>query len=130
MELAELSLDADFRAHMRRLATEQAAEQARSGRQGPRPDLTAVVRELVVPALTAGIAPDAPQADPIVAALVARCDDFVDRRRLPARLELLDDPRKERYFRLLAVINGWPAPESLRPVRDWSLHALRVRTAA
>ena len=29
--------------------------------------------------------------------------------------------------RLLAVINGWPAPESLAPVFDWFIQALRAR---
>ncbi|GGL07271.1 hypothetical protein GCM10014719_06720 [Planomonospora parontospora subsp. antibiotica] len=46
---------------------------------------------------------------------------------MPARLETADDPRRDRYLRLLAVINGWPAPESLTPVSDWFARALRVR---
>jgi len=32
----------------------------------------------------------------------------------------VNDPRRERYLTLLAVINGWPGPESLAPVLDWS----------
>ncbi|MEU4062244.1 MerR family transcriptional regulator [Streptomyces wedmorensis] len=135
VELAEMSLDPDFRAAVRRMAEDQAAEQARSDTMGPRRDIAAVVRDQAGPALTAGIDPASPQADPIVAAftahyahLLGRPDDIELRRRLATRLESVNDPRRERYLQLLAVVNGWPAPESLAPVFDWSVQALRVRT--
>ncbi|MFE5480988.1 MerR family transcriptional regulator [Streptomyces sp. NPDC056527] len=135
VELAEMSLDPDFRAVVRRMAEDQAAEQARSDTTGPRRDIAAVVRDQAGPALTAGIDPASPQADPIVAAftahyahLLGRPDDVELRRRLATRLESVNDPRRERYLQLLAVVNGWPAPESLAPVFDWSVQALRVRT--
>ncbi|MFC9331948.1 MerR family transcriptional regulator [Kitasatospora sp. NPDC057015] len=135
VELAEMSLDPDFRAAMRRMAEDQAAEQARSDRTGPRRDIAAAVRDQAGPALTAGIDPASPQADPIVAAftahyahLLGRPDDVELRHRLATRLESVNDPRRERYLQLLAVVNGWPAPESLAPVFDWSVQALRVRT--
>lgn len=86
------------------------------------------------PALSAGIEPASPQADPIATALTAhyahvlgRPDGVELRRRLLTRLESVNDPRKERYFQLLAVINGWSAPESLAPVFEWSVQALRER---
>ncbi|MFB7360257.1 MerR family transcriptional regulator [Streptomyces gardneri] len=135
VELAELSLDPDFRASVRRTAEDQAAEQARSDTMGPRRDIAAAVRDQVGPALTAGIDPASPQADPIVAAftahyahLLGRPDDVELRRRLATRLESVNDPRRERYLQLLAVVNGWSALESLAPVFDWSVQALRVRT--
>ncbi|WP_405661803.1 MULTISPECIES: MerR family transcriptional regulator [unclassified Streptomyces] len=135
VELAEISLDPDFRAVVRRMAEDLAAEQARSDMMGPRRDIAAAVRDQVGPALTAGIDPASPQADPIVAALTAHYahllghpDDVELRRRLSTRLENVNDPRRERYLQLLAVVNGWPAPESLAPVFDWSVEALRVRT--
>ncbi|MDV9168798.1 MerR family transcriptional regulator [Streptomyces sp. W16] len=139
VELAELSLDPDFRASVRRMAEDQAAEQARSNTTVPRRDFTAAVRDQAGPALTAGIDPASPQADPIVAAFTAhyahlldcpdsRPDEIELRRRLATRLERVNDPRRERYLQLLAVVNGWPAPESLAPVLDWSVQALRVRT--
>ncbi|MET9858222.1 MerR family transcriptional regulator [Streptomyces smyrnaeus] len=135
VELAEMSLDPDFRALLRRLAEQQAAEQAASGTTGPRRDIAAAVHDQAGPALTAGIDPDSPRADPIVAAftahyarLLGRPDDIELRRRLATRLESVNDPRRERYLQLLAVVNGWPAPESLAPVLDWSVEALRVRT--
>ncbi|ATW52270.1 MerR family transcriptional regulator [Streptomyces peucetius] len=135
VELAEMSLDPDFRAVVRRMVEDQAAEQARSNTMGPRRDIAAAVRDQAGPALTAGIDPASPQADPIVAAftahyahLLGRPDDVELRRRLATRLESVNDPRRERYLQLLAVVNGWPAPESLAPVFDWSVQALRVRT--
>lgn len=55
-----------------------------------------------------------------------RADDAALRARLLARLEGLNDPRRERYGELLAVTNGWPAPQSLTPVADWATQAVRA----
>ncbi|MGW3493824.1 MerR family transcriptional regulator [Streptomyces sp. NPDC001020] len=135
MELAELSLDPDFRAHVRRMVEDQAAEQSHGDTQAPHRDIAATAHDLVAPALSTHIDPASPQADPIVAALTAHYahllghpDDIDLRRRLATRLENINDPRRERYFQLLAVVNGWPPPESLTPVLEWSVQALRVRT--
>ncbi|MFF8840269.1 MerR family transcriptional regulator [Streptomyces sp. NPDC015130] len=135
VELAEMSLDPGFRAVVRRMTEEEAAEQTRSDMTVPRRDITAAVRDQAGPALTAGIDPASPQADAIVAEftahyayLLGRPDDVGLRRRLAARLESVNDPRRQRYLQLLAVVNGWLAPESLAPVLDWSVRALRVRT--
>ncbi|MEU6515876.1 MerR family transcriptional regulator [Streptomyces sp. NPDC046978] len=134
VEWAELAMDPDFRAGMRRMAEEHAAEQARGDTTTPRRDLAAVVRDRVGPALAAGIDPASRRADPIVAALAAhqahvlgRPDDAELRRLLLARLESVSDPRRDRHLELLAVINGWPAPESLAPALSWSVQAVRVR---
>ncbi|MFE7379061.1 MerR family transcriptional regulator [Streptomyces zhihengii] len=134
-EWAELTADPDFRAGVRRMAEDLAAEQAQSGTTVPRRDLGAVVRDRVGPALAAGIAPTSREADPIVAELAAhharalgRPDDTELRRLLLARLEHAGDPRRDRYLRLLAVINDWPAPESLAPAFTWSVQAVRART--
>ena len=45
---------------------------------------------------------------------------------LLARLEDANDPRRDRYLRLLAVINGSAAPEDVTPAVDWFLRALRA----
>ena len=140
VELAELALDPEFRASARRMAEGLAAEQARSDMAVPIRDIAAVVRDQVGPALAAGIDPASPQAAPFVAEFTAhyayllgrpdyRPDDVELRRRLAARLENVNDPRRERYLQLLAMVNGWPAPESLTPVFDWSVRALRVGTS-
>ncbi|MDP9843869.1 MerR family transcriptional regulator [Streptosporangium lutulentum] len=134
VELAELSQDPDFRAGMRRTAEQHAAEHARGDLTVPRRDAAAMVRDQAGPALAAGIDPLSPGADPVVGAITAQYarafghpDDADLRRRLLTLLETANDPRRELYLRRLAVINGWPAPESLAPVLDWSVQALRAR---
>jgi DNA-binding transcriptional MerR regulator len=134
VELAGLSQDHGFRASLRRMVEDHAAERASDGATGPHRDLVGTVRDQVGPALTAGIEPASPRADPVVAAITAHyarllgCSDDVElRRRLLTRLEGVSDTRRERYSQLLAVINRWPAPERLAPVLDWSVEALRDR---
>ncbi|MFI8203864.1 MerR family transcriptional regulator [Streptomyces sp. NPDC085937] len=134
VEWAELTATPDFRAAMRRLAEDLASEHVQGGSTVPHRDLGAVVRDLVTPALTAGITPAARQADAIVTELTAhyahvqgRPDDAALRRALLTRLERAGDPRRDRYAELLAVINGWPPPESLAPAVTWSSEALRAR---
>jgi hypothetical protein len=136
VELAELSLDPDFRASLRRLAEDHVAGLPDGIPTPPRPGVVAVARDLVRPAVTCGISPDSPQADPVVAALSAHCalahgrpDDAELRRWLLRRLEAASDPDRDEYLRLLALINGWPVPERLAPMIDWSVTALRIRAA-
>jgi len=134
VELAELSQDPDFRAGMRRMAGHYVADRAQGGTAGLRRDPAAAVRDHVGPALVAGIDPASHQADPVVAAVMAQYahvldspDDVDLRRRLLTRLETVNDPRRERYLQLLAVINGWSAPESLARELGWFIRALRAR---
>ncbi|WP_328900607.1 MerR family transcriptional regulator [Streptomyces sp. NBC_00441] len=122
-EWAALARDPGFRTALRRTVADLAAEHPQGG--VPRRNFAAAVRDLVAPALAAGLDPASPDADPVVAALTAehaRPDGL-----LP-RLRSLNDPRRDRYVQLLAVINGWPAPESPGPALDWAAEAVRVRT--
>ncbi|ADJ50659.1 MerR family transcriptional regulator [Amycolatopsis mediterranei S699] len=105
IELAGLTRDADFRAAVRRLADQHEG--------GLRRDLADAVRDAVTPALVAGIDPGSPQAAAIVDGLGR------DPAELRNWLGVVHDPRRERYLELLAVINGWAAPESLTPVLAW-----------
>jgi hypothetical protein len=116
---------------MRRMARDEAAELGQGSAPVLRRGIVAVVRDQAGPALAARIEPASLQAAPVVAALTAhyarilgRPDDAGLQRQLLARLEAVNDPRRERYLTLLTVINGWPAPESLTPVLDWSIQAL------
>ncbi|WP_344083852.1 hypothetical protein [Streptomyces stramineus] len=109
-----------------------AAEQAGSDVMGPRRDSVATVRDQGSQALTVGTDPAAPQADPVVAGFTARYThllgrpDGVELRRRPAtRLESANNPSRDRYLQLLAVVNGWPVTESPAPVFDWPVEALR-----
>ncbi|MEV8558251.1 MerR family transcriptional regulator, partial [Streptomyces sp. NPDC051917] len=38
--------------------------------------------------------------------------------------------RRDTYLRLLALVNGWPAPEPVTPAIDWAAAALRARAVA
>ncbi|MFK3979216.1 MerR family transcriptional regulator [Micromonospora sp. NPDC050397] len=136
VELAELSQDPDFRALVRRMVEQHRADAARPASAVPRRDPVAAVRDLVGPVLTAGIDPTSPRAAPVVAAVMTeyahtcdRSDDADLRRRLLVRLETVADPRWERYLRLLSLVNGWSAPERLRPALDWFVTATRARLA-
>ncbi|SBT37797.1 MerR family transcriptional regulator [Micromonospora auratinigra] len=133
LELAVLTRDPEFRAGLRRLAEQHAAD--RAGHPGVRRDAVALACQQAEPALAAGVDPTAPAADPVVAAMTggyaALCARRVDpelHRRLLDRLESAADPRRERYLHLLSVVNGWPATESRAPALDWSIRALRCRT--
>ena len=133
VELAELIQDPDFRAVMRRLAEHHATDHGSA--TGVRRDVVAMVRDQAGPALSAGISPASPQADPVVTAVTAsyahsvgRPDDADLRHRLVTRLETANDPRRERYLQRLAVINGWSAPDSSAPALDWFIQALHART--
>lgn len=136
VELAELSLDPDFRVRMRSMVENHAADLPAEGPVRPRPDVVALTRDHASAALASGLAPDSPRADPVVAALTADCalilgrpDDTTLHRTLLHRLETANDPRRDRYAELLARVNDWPAPEPLAPAIDWSVTALRARTA-
>lgn len=137
VELAELVQDTGFRASVRRMAEYQAAQRADGDQTGLHTRLTAVVREKVEAAMEAGIDPAGRQAGPVLDGLVAeyaeafgRTDGPGFRRRLIERLEAGSDPRAERYWQLLAIINGWPAQPSLAPVFEWFIAALRAGTRA
>lgn len=127
-ELVELTQDPDFRDSLRRLGEQHEADWM-SGEGGrPRPNAAAIVRQHVGPALEAGIAPDSPEAEPVVAAVMAQYarlvgpDDELGHRLL-SRVEAANDPRRYRYLQLLATINGWSAPEDLAPVLEWFIRA-------
>ncbi|MFG3258602.1 GNAT family N-acetyltransferase [Streptomyces sp. NPDC048172] len=130
-ELAGLVRENGFRASLRGMADEYGAEHPAS--VPPRADIVAVACDLAGPALAAGTDPAAPEAAAVADALAAhqatllgRPDGPDLRHRLAARLERAADPCWERYLRLLAVVNGWPAPESRSPALAWSVQALRT----
>ncbi|MET8362991.1 MULTISPECIES: MerR family transcriptional regulator [unclassified Micromonospora] len=135
VELADLCRDPAFRASMRRLARQHAADNDVPGL--PRPDAVAMVRDGVANALAAGLDPAGPEAGPVVAAVTDRYarlhglpDDADLRQRLLDRLVLANDPRRDRYLDLLSVINGWSGGGAVAPAADWFIRALQARTPA
>ncbi|MFF0739555.1 MerR family transcriptional regulator [Streptomyces sp. NPDC004111] len=137
VELAELCQDTDFRAAVRRMVERQAAERSEGDTTGLHHDLTETVRERVGAALAAGIDPESPGAAPVLdrlsaryAETFARPDDAALRIWMADRIQVGMDPRAERYWHLLARINGWPVPPDLAPVFTWLLTGLRSRIQA
>ncbi|MGW6054904.1 MerR family transcriptional regulator [Streptomyces sp. NPDC055189] len=134
VELAGMLQDPEFRSTMQGMARDLAADRAPDDSTGLPRVLAQAVRAQVTPAVTAGIDPTSPEAEPIVTALAGHYahilglpDDSALRDRLVTRLETMDDPRRDRYLTLLAVINGWSAPESLAPILHWAVQAVRAR---
>jgi DNA-binding transcriptional MerR regulator len=132
VELAELVRDPAFKAGVRRAAEHQAADRADGDQTGLHHDLTIYVRERVESALADGIDPAGEEARPVLEELIARYTETFDKADTPAyreklvtRLEVASDPLTERYWHLLAAVNGTPALPSLAPVFGWFLTALR-----
>jgi DNA-binding transcriptional MerR regulator len=133
VELAELVRDDDFRASVRRMAEHQAAERAAGAHTGGAADkqLVEVTQARVEAARAAGIDSESEEARPVAdellaeyATLFGRTPDAEFRRWLRDRLRTGSDIRAERYWQLLATINGWPQQPSLVPVFEWFIKAL------
>jgi DNA-binding transcriptional MerR regulator len=137
VELAELTGDPDFRRRVRAMAQQVARWPAAGG--SPH---AAIARAagVVLPeagaALDAGLDPAAPEGAAVaariavaVAAAEGASDSPAFRARLAGRLEIVADPRVERYWQLVAVIEGTPGPGASVPRLDWAIAALRDTVA-
>lgn len=135
VELGELIADPDFRARLRQTTADYARTRAETTARPSVADQRAtaeLVRERVAAATEAGITPDSPQARPVVDELAAAYSRLFGRPDGPEfRVWLLDtmesgtDRRYERYWTLLAIINGWPPAPSITPAAEWLIAALR-----
>lgn len=120
IELAELVQDDDFRTRIRRMSHESAS----ASPPGDMRSVAALVAERAGAALAAGAAPGSPEAEAVVAELLPAFGN-TDRAELAARLETGTDARAERYWQLLAIINGWPPVPTTVPAWEWLIRALR-----
>ena len=133
VELAELVRDPDFRARIRQMAESGAAERA----TGDAPDgealrqAAALAAERGGAALEARVEPGCEEAEVIVEdiarSFAGEAGDAAFRAELADRFEQGADPRAERYWQLLAVINGWPPVPTTMPAWHWTIAALRAR---
>ena len=134
LELAELLRDQGFRAKLRAMGQRSFGAGPKVMPSGPEMMASAkLLAERVGAAMEAGIAPSDPAAAPIVdellapwAAAVGRTDDAGYRRELLEQLDLAYEPRAERYWQLLAIINGWPPIEPTAHRWAWLADALRT----
>jgi DNA-binding transcriptional MerR regulator len=139
IELAELVADDDFRATIRRMAERGAADRsaAAGGAGGPNSSDAMRVAQLVTEragaAVDAGVDPAGPAAAPVVDELAAafaglhgRTDDRELRAWLAEVLDTFADRRAERYWQLLAVMNGWPPQPTSAAAWEWLIAGLRT----
>ncbi|TDC63325.1 MerR family transcriptional regulator [Actinomadura sp. GC306] len=132
VELAELVGDPDFRASVRRMAEAQAEDVARGAYPDAPAQLGQLVGEKVAAAIADGVEPGSEAARPVVDEIAAAYADAYGaadgpefRRDLRRRTEAGTDPRAERYWQLLAVINGWEVWPAMTPSFQWLIEALR-----
>jgi hypothetical protein len=128
VEVARLLQDPSFRARVREMAVagaEQAGDQPLDRKQGRA--FASSVSEHAGVALAAGIDPASPQAEEVIRRILP--DAGPARRAEVAReLATFTDARVERYWQLVAVINGWGAIPSTTPAFQWLIDALRARS--
>jgi DNA-binding transcriptional MerR regulator len=135
VELAGLVQNPDFRASLRQAAAVRARAHAEAPAD-PSPEASQVMatllRERVADATAAGITPGSPRAQPVADELVAayalhtaRANNPEFRAWLLEVLQSSSDRRYERYWQLLATINGWPPAPSIMPAAEWLIAALR-----
>lgn len=130
VELAGLCEDADFRHTLRRTAEEQAREPSGQDIHALHAALNQAMGERIDEAVSAGLLPTSARGKPLADSLgslyahaFSRGDESDLRRWLVARLQTTADPHAERYWQLLATINGWPASPTLAPVYSWFITA-------
>lgn len=126
IELAELVRDKDFRRRIRQMSEAHSAARA-AGEPMEAPKSTEQFFEWFTAAdeaKTAGAAPDS-AAGRAVAERVAAATGLA-----PAaaadQLATGTDQRAERYWQLMAIINGWPPIPTTVPAVEWLIAALRA----
>jgi hypothetical protein len=131
LELSELVSDPEFRSLLRGMsAGENVAADPAIGAQ-----TAEAITEHAGGAVAAGIDPASPEATPILERLIGAMaeasgrEDGADYRRAALdQLERSTDPRPERYWQLMAVINDWPPFPPQTPNYVWLRDALRPRS--
>jgi DNA-binding transcriptional MerR regulator len=128
IELAELVRDKDFRARIRRMS-EGHAEARANGASMEMPSTSKREEWLgwssrAAAAMAAGEPPSSPTGRELAAEVVASLG-------MPAaeaadQIATGTDTRAERYWQLMAVINGWPQWPAQVPSAEWLVAALRA----
>ncbi|MFD8881733.1 MerR family transcriptional regulator [Streptomyces erythrochromogenes] len=126
VELAGLCQNADFRVTIRRTAEDQAEEPSPPDVSTLHDALNQAMRERIDEAESSGLLPASAEGASLTDSLgglyahaFERAGESDLRRWLLARLQTTADPHVERYWQLLAMINGWPASPTLAPVYSW-----------
>ena len=129
VELAELVASEDFRQRARAMVL-AAQTQPRPSTQAQAPDQAAADDQAVFAqagqAAAGGIAPGSPEGQAVLDRIVPPGTPAAQRARLLDQLETFTDARVERYWQLLAVVNGQPVPPPVVPAAEWLIAALRA----
>ena len=121
VELAELVSDPAFRARAR----EMAVAGSEAGTDQPQFDPAPIV-EHAGAAVAAGIAPDSPEGQAVLARIIEPGMDAAARDELADTIDTFTDRRVSRYWDLLGILNGWGrAPSQIEPF-EWFIEALRA----
>jgi DNA-binding transcriptional MerR regulator len=144
VELAELAADEDFRRRARSMALAGAStaqgEASTAQGEAAAPGETATQGEAAAygepayqdviqhagQALAEGVDPGSPQGRAVLDRIVAPGTPAARRGAILERLETFTDARVERYWQLLAILNGQPVPPSAVPAFGWLIAALRA----
>ncbi len=123
IELAELVTDEDFRQRARSMAL--AGQSATTPPEPAQPDYQAVIQH-AGQAAAQGIAPGSAEGQAVLDRIVTPGTPAAQRSAILRQLETFTDARVERYWQLLAILNGQPAPPSVVPAFEWLIAALRA----
>lgn len=121
VELAELIGDESFRQRVRQMAL--------TGTQTvPEPQSFDIemVKQHAGDAVAAGLAPESAEARIVLERIIDPELPGDERRRLAEQTATFTDERVERYWRLLGILNGWPAFTPVVPAFVWFIAALRA----
>jgi len=121
VELAGLVSDRDFRRRTRQV-TEYGIQLQASGLE----DLADWATQHAVAALLRGCPPGSAEAATVVNRILEPNGWSARREELLAGLEILFDPRIERYWQLTAIINSLPPFPTYAPAFEWLIAALRA----
>jgi DNA-binding transcriptional MerR regulator len=131
VELAELVADESFRQRARSMALagqDAAASSAPGQDEAPGPDQPGYQEtiEHAGQAVAAGVGPASPAGQAVLGRIVAPGTPAGQRSAMLRQLETFTDARVERYWQLLAILNGQPVPPSVVPAFEWLIAALRA----
>ena len=104
------------------LTGHQAAPDGAASGGEAQPDYRAFT-DRISQATAAGVAPGSPEGQALLDSIVPAT---AGRAPLLAQLETFTDARVERYWQLLAILNGQPVPPPVVPAFDWLIAALRA----
>ena len=129
VELAELAADESFRQRARSMALagqDAAASPAQDQAPGEaQPGYQETIQH-AGQAVAAGVDPASSAGQAVLGRIVAPGTPAGQRAAILRQLETFTDARVERYWQLLAILNGQPVPPSVVPAFEWLIAALHA----